>query len=120
MTSFERSRKRRWFFVDLDLLTFGTRGVYADSYHYRRYEGVDAKRHASKSSRYNAKMPYASYSLHVRLRLSRCMHEHSSARFQSASRVKRRDFIRTFQKAAVFFVDLDLLTARCFCRLVVI
>ena len=30
------------------------------------------------------------------------MHELSSARFQSASRVKRRDFVRTFQKATVF------------------
>ena len=30
------------------------------------------------------------------------MHELSSARFQSASWVKRRDFVRTFQKAAVF------------------
>ena len=56
----------------------------------------------SKSSRYNATMRYASYSLHARLRFSRWMHELSSARFQSASWVKRRDFVRTFQKAAVF------------------
>ena len=45
-----------------------------------------------------------------RLRFSRCMHEHSSARFQSGSRVKMRDgvffrdrgkfhdIVRTFQK----------------------
>ena len=78
-----------------------------------------AKRYTSKSSRYNAMMRYASYSLHARLRFSRCMHEISSARFQSASWVKRRDFVRTFQKATVFFVDLDLLTSRCSCRLVV-
>ena len=49
-----------------------------------------------KSSRYNAVMRYASYSLHARLRFSRCMHGFSSARFQSASWVKRRDFVRTF------------------------
>ena len=60
----------------------------------------------SKSSQYNAMMQYVSYSLLARLRFSRCMHEHSSARFQSASRVKmwgcvsfrERDFVRTFQK----------------------
>ena len=75
-----------------------------------RYIGVDAKRHISKSSRYNAMMRYASHSLHVRLRFSRSMHEHSSARFQSGSRVKMRDrvsfrergkfydVVRTFQK----------------------
>ena len=64
----------------------------------------------SKSSLYNEMMQYVSYSLHARLRFSRCMHEHSSARFQSASRVKMRDrvsfrerekfhdVVRTFQK----------------------
>ena len=97
-------------FVDLDLLTFWPRGVLADSYHYRRYVGVDAKRHTSKSALYNAMMRYASYSLHAWLRFSRCMHEHSTARFQSASRVKMwdsvsfrergkfHDIVRTFQK----------------------
>ena len=51
-----------------------------------------------------------SHSLHARLRFSRCMHELSSARFQSANRVKMRDgvsfrergkfhdVVRTFQK----------------------
>ena len=89
MTSFERSRKRRCFFFYLDL---------------------DAKRHTSKSYRYNATMRYASYSLHARLRFSHCTYEFSSARFQSASRVKMRDrvsfrergkfhdVVRTFQK----------------------
>ena len=70
-----------------------------------------AKRHTSKSFRYNATMRYASYSLHVRLRFSLWMHELSSARFQSASWVKRRDFVRTFQKAAVF-VLLNLTRCR--------
>ena len=87
MTSFERSRKRR------SLLTLNF-----------------AKRHTSKSSRYNATMRYASYSLHARLRFSRWMHELSTARFQSTTRVKMRDrvsfrergkfhdVVRTFQK----------------------
>ena len=45
----------------------------------------------SKSSLYNVMMQYALYSLHARLRFSRYMHEHSSARFQSTSSVKMRD-----------------------------
>ena len=52
--------------------------------------GEIGKRHTSKSSRYNTMMRYASYCLHTRLRFSRCMHEHSTARFQSGSRVKMR------------------------------
>ena len=90
MTSFERSRKRRCFLLTL---TFWPRGVLADSWWNRQYVRVDAKRHTSKSSRYNAMMRYSSYSLHARLRFSRCMHEHSTARFQSASRVKMRDCV---------------------------
>ena len=76
--------------------------------------GIDAKRHTSKSSQCNAMMRYASYSLHARLRFSHCMHEHSSARLRSVSRVKMRDrvsfrgrdFVRTFQKAAVLLLTL--------------
>ena len=104
-------------FVDLDLLTFGPRGVYADSWQYRRYIGVDSKRLTSKSSRYNAMMRYASYSLHKRLRFPHCMHEHLTARLRSVSRVKMRgrvslvgvtSFERS-RKRRCFFVDLDLL-----------
>ena len=107
MTSFERSRKRLCFFFTL---TFWPGGVLADSWWNRQYVGVDAKRHTSKSSQYNATMRYASYSLNARLRFSRCMHELLTARFQSVSRVKMRDrvsfrergkfhdVVRTFQK----------------------
>ena len=75
-----------------------------------RYVDVDAKRNTSKGSRYNATRRYASHSLHARLHFPRCMHELSSARFQSASRVnmwdgvsfrergKFHDVVRTFQK----------------------
>ena len=45
----------------------------------------------SKGSLYNVMMQYASYSLHARLRFPRCIHEHSSAKFQSTCRVKMRD-----------------------------
>ena len=82
-------------------LTFWPRGVLADSWWNRRYVGVDAKRHMSKSSLYNVMMQYASYSLHARLRFSRCMHEHSSARFQSTSRVKMRDGV-SFRERGIF------------------
>ena len=88
VTSFERSRKRRCLFCwpwPFDLAVF-----FADSWN-RRYVDVDAKRNTSKGSRYNATRQYASHSLHARLRFSRCMLELSSARFQSASRVKMRD-----------------------------
>ena len=108
---FIRTFQKATVFVLLTLtLTFWPRGVLADSWWNRRYVDVDAKRNTSKGSRYNATMRYASYSLHARLRLSRCMHELSSARFQSASRVKMRDgvsfrerekfhdVVRTFQK----------------------
>ena len=90
----------------LDLLTFRPRDVYGKFHDFvRTFQKAAvtltfAKRYTSKSSRYNATMRYASYSLHARLRFSRWMHEISSARFQSASWVKRRDFVRTFQKAS--------------------
>ena len=111
--NFVRTFQKAAVFVG-DLLTFWSRGVLADSYHYMQYVGVDAKRHTSKSSRYNAMIRYASYSLHARLRFSRCMNEHSTAIFQSASRVKMRDrvsfrergkfhdVVRTFQKKKLY------------------
>ena len=92
----------------LDLLTFRPRDVYGKFHDFvRTFQKAAvtltfAKRYTSKSSRYNATMQYSSYSLHARLRFSRWMHVLSSARFQSASWVKRRVFVRTFQKAAVF------------------
>ena len=131
VTSFERSRKRRCLFCwhwPFDLAVF-----FADTLWNRRYVDVDAKRNTSKGSRYNATRQYASHSLHARLRFSRYMHELSSARFQSASRVKMRDgvsfhergkfhdVVRTFQKARCLFCwpwPFDLLTSRCSCRLV--